>query len=161
MSSIVNGAEVNDAHRSSSVVGPLSLQQLFALKELNKENHLEDYARIYNNKFYQNAYQKQLHQDKMLQGYLHKQNELNFKTNPASNSRKSKSGEKYGANWSSKPYREAFPPPSEMSSKPHEVIAMSSDFDANMIQKLFPDRAIKAQNFIDLLSCNRKNDKQP
>ena len=34
------------------------------------------------------------------------------------------------------------------------------DFDHNMIQKLFPDRAIKAQNFIDLLAANRKNDKQ-
>ena len=29
-----------------------------------------------------------------------------------------------------------------------------------MIQKLFPDRAIKAQKFIDLISCNRNNDKQ-
>jgi hypothetical protein len=29
-----------------------------------------------------------------------------------------------------------------------------------MIQNLFPDRAIKAQKFIDLISCNRNNDKQ-
>ena len=36
---------------------------------------------------------------------------------------------------------------------------MRKDFDANMIQTLFPDRAIKAQNFVDLLTFNRKNDK--
>ena len=37
---------------------------------------------------------------------------------------------------------------------------IQKDFDSNMIQKLFPDRAIKAQKFIDLISCNRNNDKQ-
>ena len=57
-SSIMNGSDVNDANRSSSVVGPLSLQQLFALKEFNKENQMEDNAHLYNNKFYKNAYQK-------------------------------------------------------------------------------------------------------
>jgi hypothetical protein len=36
---------------------------------------------------------------------------------------------------------------------------MDKELDANMIQTLFPDRAIKAQNFIDLLAANRKNDK--
>jgi len=39
-------------------------------------------------------------------------------------------------------------------------LSMGRDLDAHMIQTLFPDRAIKAQNFIDLLAANRKNDKQ-
>ena len=90
----------------------------------------------------------------MLNGFL-AQNELNYKTNPA---RKSKSNDR-SSGWGTKQYREAFPQLTEPS-KPHEILSMEKDFDSNMIQTLFPDRAIKAQNFIDLLACNRKNDKQ-
>lgn len=32
-------------------------------------------------------------------------------------------------------------------------LGLNQNFDAHMIQTLFPDRAIKAQNFIDLLAC--------
>jgi len=69
--------------------------------------------------------------------------------------KKSKSTDRHGR--PSKLYREAFP--AGVTQKPHEIIAMNKDFDAHMIQELFPDRAIKAQNFIDLIACNRKNDK--
>ena len=39
-------------------------------------------------------------------------------------------------------------------------LAMGKEIDAHMIQTLFPDRAIKAQSFIDLLAANRKNENQ-
>lgn len=39
--------------------------------------------------------------------------------------------------------------------KKDNAMSIQSNFDAAMIQKLFPDRAIKAQKFIDLLACNR------
>ena len=44
--------------------------------------------------------------------------------------------------------------------KKDDAMSIQSNFDAQMIQKLFPDRAIKAQKFIDLLACNKDQKQQ-